>query len=335
MPVQEPTTITNDIDVIRQSLDWVDEGLGTALATVIETWGSAPRPIGSQVVINSNSDFTGSVSGGCIEGEVVTEAHSVIRNQTAKILEFQVSDETATGAGLACGGKVRVLVSPVTDVTYNMLKKIEPITAGKDAALLYFNLETGIPELRSDADNDTNRKIIQSGKSQLVDETDTRQVFVRVYTPKRRLLINGAVHIAQSLAILGKQADFDVTIVDPRTSWATPERFPNIDIDKRWPSTALGDLSPDKETAVVMLTHDAKLDDPAFMIALKSDAFYIGALGSRKTHAKRVTRLKDAGLTDKEIERIHAPIGLDIKAGTPFEIAVSIIGEIIETYRRR
>ncbi len=329
------TNIVNDMDVIHQALSWHEQGLEVALATVIETWGSAPRPMGSQVVINSDNAFSGSVSGGCIEGEVVTEAHGVMRNQTAQVLEFQVTDETASSAGLACGGKVRVLVSPVTHNVSQILKALIVLNAAKKAAALLFDLETGIPEIRSDLGDDVLKNLVRSARSQLLDTPNADPVFARLYMPPLRLLIVGAVHIAQSLAALGQQADYDVIVIDPRGTWGTAERFPGIKIDKRWPSTALEDLAPDPATAVVTLSHDPKLDDPAFMVALKSSAFYIGALGSKKTHAKRMTRLQGAGLTETEIARIHAPVGLDIAANTPFEIAISIIGQIVETYRRR
>ena len=329
------TNAANDMDIIRQALQWADEGYGVALATVIETWGSAPRPTGSQVVINSESAFAGSVSGGCIEGEVVTEAHGVIREQKARILEFQVSDETASSAGLACGGKVRVLVSAVSGNTRETLQKLVALNDKKLPAALLYDLETGIPDLQEKDADPAVLVQIASDKSGMIEASDGTELFARIYNPPLRLLIVGAVHIAQSLCLLGKQADYDVIVIEPRDTWGTAERFPGITIDKRWPSTALEDLSPDRTTAVVTLSHDAKLDDPAFMVALKSDAFYIGALGSRKTHAKRVSRLLGAGLTEEEVSRIHAPVGLDIAANTPFEIALSIMGEIIEVHRRR
>jgi len=329
------TNAANDMDIIRQALAWVDDGLEVALATVIETWGSAPRPVGSQVIINNQSAFAGSVSGGCIEGEVVTEAHGVIRNRVAKTLDFQVSDETASGAGLACGGKVVVLVSPILPETYETLTKLLAVNAEKISAALVFDLETGIPTLHSSAPDFAVQNRITADQSGMIMTSNEQPMFVRVYSPPLRLLIIGAVHIAQSLATLGQQANYDVTVIDPRDTWGTPERFPGIQIDKRWPSSALVDLAPDRATAIVTLSHDAKLDDPAFMVALKSQAFYIGALGSRKTHAKRVARLSDAGLSEAEISRIHAPVGLDIAANTPFEIALSVMGQIIEAHRRR
>jgi len=329
------TNAANDMDIIRQALQWADEGYGVALATVIETWGSAPRPTGSQVVINSENAFSGSVSGGCIEGEVVTEAHGVIRDQCAKILEFQVSDKTATSSGLACGGKVRVLLSPVSGNIRETLLRLLDLNGKKQPAALLFDLESGVPTLQSKDAAPAIQDQLTSDKSGIFDRPDDTPVFVRVYNPPLRLLIVGAVHIAQSLSLLGGRADYDVTVIDPRNTWGTTERFPGVKIDLRWPSSALEDLRPDRTTAVVTLSHDAKLDDPAFMVALKSDAFYIGALGSRKTHAKRVRRLSEAGLTDDEISRIHAPVGLNIAANTPFEIALSIMGEIIEAHRRR
>ncbi len=329
------TNAANDMDIIRQALAWIDDGFGVALATVIETWGSAPRPTGSQVVINSDSAFAGSVSGGCIEGEVVTEAHGVIRDRAAKILEFQVSDETASSAGLACGGKVRVLVSAVTDDSRKTLDQLVQLNNKKTPTALIYDLQSGVPTLQSTDVSPAVQVRINSDKSGMVEEPDGTPVFARIYNPPLRLLIVGAVHIAQSLSLLGHQADYDVTVIDPRDTWGTAERFPGIRIDKRWPSTALEDLEPDRTTAVVTLSHDAKLDDPAFMVALKSEAFYIGALGSRKTHAKRVDRLTEAGLSDQEISRIQAPVGLDIGANTPFEIALSIMGQIIEAHRRR
>jgi len=315
------TNPTGDLDIIRQAIEWCDEGRAVALATVIETWGSAPRPVGSQVVVNDQSAFTGSVSGGCIEGEVVTEALGLMRGGGWKILEFNVSDETASGSGLACGGKVKVLVSTISSDLKTLLDELLVISDQKSPVALTFDLENGTPELTGPSPRD---------RSDIKDSA-----FSRVYNPPLRLLIIGAVHIAQALATLGIQADYDVTVIDPRDTWGTAERFPGIRIDRRWPSAAIEDLAPDRATAVVTLSHDPKLDDPVFIETLKTDAFYIGALGSRGTHAKRITRLKDQGVRDEALERIHAPVGLDIGANTPFEIAISIMGQIITAHRRR
>jgi len=315
------TNPTGDLDIIRQAIDWYSDGHGVVLATVIETWGSAPRPVGSQVVVNDQSAFTGSVSGGCIEGEVVTEALGLMRNGGWRILEFNVSDETASGAGLACGGKVKVLVSPVTEDLKNFLDDLLRTSDQKIPVALAFDLEIGNPGITKPSPRD---------RSGINDGT-----FIRVYSPPLRLLIIGAVHIGQALANLGIQADYDVTVIDPRDTWGTAERFPGIEIDRRWPSAAIEDLAPDRATAVVTLSHDPKLDDPVFIETLKTDAFYIGALGSRGTHAKRVARLKEQDVSDDALERIHAPVGLDIGANTPFEIALSIMGQIITAHRQR
>lgn len=166
-----------------------------------------------------------------------------------------------------------------------------------------------------------------------MEETALGRVFVTVYVPSPQLVIIGAVHISQTLAPLGRMLDYDVTVVDPRTAFASPERFPNIKVIADWPDVALPPLNIDHYTAFVALTHDPKIDDPALLYALERDCFYIGALGSRKTHAKRLARLKEAGASDGALGRIHAPIGLAIGAVSPAEIAVSIMGEITQRLR--
>ena len=176
-------------------------------------------------------------------------------------------------------------------------------------------------------------KHLRSGKSGMED-TPQGKVFLTVHVPPPRLVITGAVHISQALAPIGRLLGYDVTIVDPRTAFASIERFPDVKVIADWPDKALPPLGIDHYTAFVALTHDPKIDDPALTHALKSDCFYIGALGSRKTHARRVERLKAQGLTDNDIGRIHAPIGLDIEAITPAEIAVAIMGEITQTLRQ-
>jgi xanthine dehydrogenase accessory factor len=173
---------------------------------------------------------------------------------------------------------------------------------------------------------------LRTGKSGM-EETAEGRVFLTVHVPAAQLVVIGAVHISQALAPIAKLLDYDVTIVDPRTAFATPERFPDVKVIAEWPDKALPPLGVDHYTAFVALTHDPKIDDPALLHALSRDCFYIGALGSRKTHARRIERLKQAGLTDADTARIHAPIGLDIGAVSPAEIAVAIIGQITERLR--
>jgi xanthine dehydrogenase accessory factor len=178
------------------------------------------------------------------------------------------------------------------------------------------------------------RRAIDIGKSETVD-IGSAKIFLNVYVPPPRLIIVGAVHIAQSLAPMAAMLEFDVTVVDPRGAWATTQRFPGVKVIKDWADEAFQAMGLDVSTAVVTLTHDPKLDDPALEAALKSDVFYIGALGSRRTHAKRKERLAEVGITDEMFARIHGPVGLNIGAKSPGEIAVSILGQIIEVRARR
>lgn len=178
------------------------------------------------------------------------------------------------------------------------------------------------------------RQAIQDDQSKIHDIGD-RRIFIETFNPPLRMLIVGAVHIAQPLSRMASVAGYDVTVIDPRASFATDERFPGISLNSEWPDDAMRELDPDRRTAVVTLTHDPKLDDPGLEVALKSDAFYIGALGSRKTHAGRVGRLTEAGFTEAEIGRIHAPVGLNIGSISPAEIAVSILAQITEVLHRK
>jgi xanthine dehydrogenase accessory factor len=178
------------------------------------------------------------------------------------------------------------------------------------------------------------RRAMSIGRSETVD-IGGNKIFLNVYVPPARLIVVGAVHIAQSLAPMATMLDFDVTVVDPRGAWATGSRFPGVKVVQEWADEAFEKMGLDVSTAVVTLTHDPKLDDPALEAALKSDAFYVGALGSKRTHAKRKERLAEAGITDEQFSRIHGPVGLNIGAKSPAEIAVSILGQIIETRARR
>jgi xanthine dehydrogenase accessory factor len=178
------------------------------------------------------------------------------------------------------------------------------------------------------------RRAMDIGKSETVDIGGAK-IFLNVYVPPPRLIIVGAVHIAQSLAPMAAMLEFDVTVVDPRGAWATTQRFPGVKVIKDWADEAFQEMGLDVSTAVVTLTHDPKLDDPALEAALKSDVFYIGALGSKRTHAKRKERLAEVGITDEMFARIHGPVGLNIGAKSPAEIAVSILGQIIEVRARR
>jgi xanthine dehydrogenase accessory factor len=221
----------------------------------------------------------------------------------------------------------------------SMLAALNTERANRRAAVVVTDVASGEQRLVKGADvakdplRDVIEKHIRSGKSGM-EETVAGKVFLTVHVPPPKLVVTGAVHISQALAPVAKLLGYDVTIVDPRTAFATPERFPDVPVIAKWPDEALPPLGIDKYTAFVALTHDPKIDDPALLHALSKDCFYIGALGSKKTHARRVERLKAQGIGDNEIARIHAPIGLAIGAVSPPEIAVSIMGEITARLRQ-
>ncbi|MGL4243703.1 MAG: XdhC family protein [Beijerinckiaceae bacterium] len=216
--------------------------------------------------------------------------------------------------------------------------------AARRAAVIATDMESGAAELVKAGDlaklplagtakGEAVAAAIRQGKSAMV-EVDGRKVFLTVHVPPVKLVVTGAVHISQAMVPIARTLGLDIAIVDPRTAFATPERFPDVKLVAEWPDDALPLLGVDRYTAFVALTHDPKIDDPALIHALKAECFYIGALGSRKTHARRVERLQEAGFPPEVIERIHAPIGLDIGAVSPAEIAVAIVGEIVATLRK-
>jgi xanthine dehydrogenase accessory factor len=220
----------------------------------------------------------------------------------------------------------------------DLLAKLNAERAARRASIVITDIETGEQRLvrQEDIGEDPISELLQQplerGKSGLL-EHQGRKLFLTVQEPTVKVVIIGAVHISQALIPMMKLLDLDVTVVDPRTAFATPERFPDVSLLAEWPEAVLPELRFDRYTAVTALTHDPKIDDPAIAAALRSDCFYIGALGSRKTHARRVERLTDAGFTETDLSRIQAPIGLDIGATTPAEIAVSILAEIIAAFR--
>lgn len=327
-------------DILVQAEDWSKSGLGVALATVLETWGSAPRPVGSHLVINDAGLFLGSVSGGCVEGDVVTTALDVIADGAPQLLDFGVADETAWRAGLSCGGRISVYVEKLDPQRLVLLSALNAERAARRACALVTSLDGAEPRLiraddiNADALAAATKERLCSGKSGVI-ECDGRRFFVEAQTPPPRLIVVGAVHVAQALAPMAQLAGFDVVIIDPRTAFSAQERFPNARVLSQWPDAAMPTLGLDSFTAVATLTHDPKIDDLALRLALTSDCFYVGALGSKKTHARRVERLLASGIEHNALERLRAPIGLDIGAISPAEIAVSVLGEIISALRKR
>ena len=323
--------------VLRLALDWHRAGRGVVLASVVKTWGSAPRPVGSQLVIRDDGHMEGSVSGGCVEGAVVFEALDVLKNGTdqkhARLIEFGVTDDEAFAVGLACGGRIKVLVEPVgaetggtmpLDLLAQLVAKRESLLPVAYVADLK-SAERWLDDTQAFPDR---FRLDRSGVE------DDGRTFVSVHNPPLRMFVVGGVHIAQFLVPIAQACGYDITLVDPRPAFASPARFPGIKILYDWPDVVLKAANLDARCAVVTLTHDPKLDDPAILAALRSDVFYLGCLGSKRTHAKRALRLRNAGFDSDDIERINAPVGLDISGRSPAEIAVSVMAQVTQILRQ-
>lgn len=316
----------NHDDIPEIALGWSREGRDVALAIVTTTWGSAPRPVGSLLAIDGDGAMAGSVSGGCVEGAVVAEAMDAVNDGQSRTLEFGVSDEDAFAVGLACGGRIAVRIDPVGGtLPQSILAELVAARAARRAVAHVIDTATGTHRIAPGSAFPERFRADRSGFE------DDGTIFVAVHNPPLRLAVVGAVHIAQPLLVMARLAGYDATLIDPRPAFAAAERFPGETIAEDWPDEALSALTPDARTAVVTLTHDPKLDDPAIRVALGSDAFYIGCLGSTRTHAKRLERLHDL----PGLERIRAPVGLDIGARTPAEIAISVMAELTQALRQR
>ncbi|SLN22799.1 putative xanthine dehydrogenase subunit A [Pseudoruegeria aquimaris] len=320
-------------DIPETALRWHREGRRAALATVVETWGSAPRPVGSQLAISGEGEIAGSVSGGCVEGAVVIEALEALESGETLMLEYGVSDDEAFAVGLACGGRIRVMVEPVgAALPESLLADLVAARAARRPVACVVDTQRWERRLADAEDSELGEAIaarFRSDRSGFEEE-----VFLAIHNPPLRMVVVGAVHIAQPLMVMARLAGYDAVLVDPRPAFGAESRFPGETILDDWPDAALNEHGLDARTAVVTLTHDPKLDDPAIRVALASDVFYLGCLGSTRTHAKRVARLTEAGFTEAQIARIHAPVGLDIGAKSPAEIAISIMAEITARLRK-
>jgi xanthine dehydrogenase accessory factor len=313
---------------------WLDEHGQAAVATVVSTWGSAPVPVGGQLVATVDDRFEGSVSGGCVEVDVLVEAADVMACGQPKLLEFGVSEETAWRAGLPCGGKIKVLVEALTRADIAMIDAIIEARRARETVVITTRLADGQRRLYK-SDDDVPPEVASHLASGLIGliETPNGEVFVQPLAAPLRIIVAGATHIGQVFAELARQVGYSVTVVDPRSAFATKERFGAAAAMAEWPEASFDKLGLDARTAVVALTHASHIDDEALTAALRSPCLYIGALGSRGTHAKRLQRLAAAGFTPEELQRIHAPIGLAIGAKGPAEIAVSILAELIKVAR--
>ncbi|NBC31952.1 MAG: XdhC/CoxI family protein [Alphaproteobacteria bacterium] len=339
--------VHRDADPLDRAAAWRAAGRHVALATVVETWGSSPRPAGSLMAVDEEGRMAGSVSGGCIEGDVVRQARDVMVEGAARLLTYGVSSARAWEVGLPCGGRVQVRLEALAADDPILAAVLEARTARQPVVLLTA-LDGGARVLvapdgsrRAGSWDPPAEALAAAGPARRNDvcrtvDSESGRVLVQPFNPPLRLIIVGAVHIAQILAPMAGLAGYDVTIVDPRRAFATDERFPAVRLAADdWPDTALEALQPDARTAIVTLTHDAKLDDPALEQALASDAFYIAALGSTGTSAKRRARLAERGHAPDAIARVHGPAGLPIGSVTPAEIALSILAQMTAVLRTR
>jgi len=300
-------------EVLAELEQWTREGEEIALATVVETWGSSPRPLGSKMVVTRSGKMAGSVSNGCIEGAVFEEAQKVLQSGKPKLAAFGVADEVAFEVGLACGGHIEVFVQPLAPVHQRLIEMLER----NEAATLRTNLVTGEADLTAGS---------QAGSELARREGD---VFVEPLRRPAHLVIVGAIHIAIPLHRLAKLMGYRVTVVDARSKFATKERFPEADeLIVSWPDEAMSKLTLDSSTYVVILTHDPKFDLPALRSVLGKEVGYIGAIGSRKTNQNRFDALRAEGFTDEQLSRVHGPVGLDLGGRGAEETALGILAEI-------
>ena len=324
------------------------------MATVVSTWGSSPRGVGAKMAFTPSSKIAGSVSGGCVEGAVYEEGLKTLETHKGKLLHFGVADETAFEVGLACGGNIEVLVRPLEAAIFQiLLTEIEawhPIAlvsvvggpaelVGNEVAVTIDgrtagNLGSGLEQ----AAYDLIKQTLANEETKIIglETEDGAQVrlFIDVIAPPPTLVMVGGVHIAVALAAIAKALGYFTIVIDPRKTFGNAERFPHVDqLIQAWPQEAFKKIKLTRSTAVAMLTHDPKIDDPALKVVLESPAFYIGALGSKKTQRNRRERLIADGITENQLDRIHGPIGIDLGAKVPEEIALSIMAEIIAVRR--
>lgn len=335
-------------EILQQMRDWFNQEKKVALATVVEIYGSAPRGLGAKMAINEESMMAGSVSGGCVEGAVVAEALKVLKTGNPKLLHYGVTQDQAISVGLACGGTIEIWVETLSEDSFSQMEKdlledrlalIVTVMTGSHAGEKMYvfpekkNLgEISNPELLEKINELVDEVFIgqHSQRKTILVQDQEYEVFFDIVDPSPKLVIVGAVHISIPLIQYAKILGFHTIVVDPRKAFGNPERFPHVDeLVNQWPQEFLESYTWDQGTYLVVISHDDKLDVPALAIGCQNEARYIGALGSKKTFAKHVRDLKAAGITDEQIARIHSPIGVDIGARGPEEIALAIITEMV------
>jgi xanthine dehydrogenase accessory factor len=345
-------------EILAELVAAFDRGEPCSLATVVKTWRSAPRPAGASMIVTAGGEAIGSVSGGCVEGALYDVGQEVLAGGPPRFETYGVSDDDAFAVGLTCGGILDVFVERVDRQTWPELPGIlasveaeEPVAVativacpdgdalGRHLVIRPDGAEGSLGTQRLDETVSADaRGLLASGTTGFLRYGpegerlgDGLEVFVTSLAPPPRMYIFGAIDFSAALARVGKILGFRVTVCDAREVFATPRRFPEADeVVVDWPHRWLASQHVDRRTVICVLTHDAKFDVPALEIALRTEAGYIGAMGSRRTHEDRLRRLKEAGMTDAELARLHSPIGLDLGARTPEETAISIAAEIIQ-----
>jgi xanthine dehydrogenase accessory factor len=301
-------------DPLQRAVRWRDEGRRVALATVVATRRSAPRPVGSKLAVSEQGELAGSVSGGCVESDVALAAEEVLAGGPPRLLTYGITDEMAFGVGLPCGGEIDVFVEELREAERPEVT-LTVVAGGPVGERLHD------PELEQEA----RRK----GRSHVL-ELDDRTVFADVQAPPPRLFVYGAVDTAEALCRAAKLLGWRTVVADARASFATRERIPSADeLLVLWPEEALAQVQPDVDTAVLVLTHDDKFDLPLLEAALGTDAFYVGALGSRRNQERRRGLLLERGVDEAELDRIAGPSGLDVGAESPAETALSMLAEML------
>ena len=304
-----------DLEVLKSAVNWLDQGRGATLGTVVRTWGSAPRPVGAMLVIRDDGHVKGSVSGGCVEDDLIerVRTHQLAGATRPELVTYGVTKEQAERFGLPCGGTLQLVLEPVT--AQSQLKELLDTIARHELVARFLDMETGAVKL-------------QSGRWSDLLEFDGK-ILKSIHGPRWRLLVIGAGQTSRFLAQMAQALDYQVTVCDPREEYAAEWNVPGATLLRGYPDDVVLQLNPDPHLAVVAVTHDPKLDDAALTEALKSPAFYVGALGSQKTQAKRRERLLAEGITAEQLARLHGPIGLDLGGHTPEEVALAIMAEIV------
>jgi xanthine dehydrogenase accessory factor len=304
-------------DVLSDARDLIDRGEPVAVAMVVDTKRSAPRPLGSRLLVTASGEMRGSVSGGCVESDVVLRAQEVLESGVPQLVPYGITDDDAFDVGLPCGGEIEVFIAPIDA---DEVARVER-ALGEQQRLSVTTVLSG-PE--------AGRKTYGSGEAHSAATREAPDTFVEQYAPPPVLMVFGAVDTAQALCRMAKQVGFRTIVSDARTKFARPERLPDADeIVVGWPAMAYDMHPPDEATYVVVLTHDARFDEPALGPAVRSSAPYVGALGSRRAQDRRRERMLNAGYSENELARISGPLGLDIGAVTPAETAVSILAEVM------